>query len=51
MPVTQLLRSFWVFLDVVTLMPRMLWNTLLHDTPHGKSEPTVEAPQARRSRG
>ena len=32
-PVVTLFRVIWSFLVVITLMPLMLVNTLLHDTP------------------
>jgi hypothetical protein len=46
-PAALLGRSLGLFLDVLTLMPRMLWNTLVHDTPHGRTE-ALEARESRR---
>ena len=49
-PLKLIARSFGIFLDVATLMPRMLFNTLTHDTPHGKSGPGVETRESRRAK-
>ena len=47
-PLELLGRSFLVFMDVITLMPRMLWNTLFHGNPHGKGGITTDAKDANR---
>ena len=37
-PIWTLLRVLGLFIDVATLMIRLLFNTILYDTPHGKKE-------------
>ena len=49
-PLELVARSIGLFADVATLMPRMLWNVLTHDTPHGKGEPAGEAAAAKKNR-
>jgi len=48
-PLKLLGKSFILFWDVATLMPRMLFNTMTHNSPHGKTELSADM-QSRRDR-
>ena len=49
-PLKLLGKSFILFLDVATLMPRMLFNTMVHRSPHGKTELNADLREGRRDR-
>ena len=49
-PLRLLGKSLLLLLDVATLMPRMLFNTMLHSSPHGKTELHADLREGRRDR-
>ena len=49
-PLTLIVQILWVFLDVATLLLRMVVLTILYDTPHGKHEMMLDAGSNRESK-
>jgi hypothetical protein len=44
----DIFRCIGLFFDVATLMPRMLFNVVVYDTPHGKHEMQYESTSSTR---
>ena len=49
-PLALIAQIIWIFLDVATLLLRMVIYTFIYDTPHGKHEMMLDTSGARESK-
>jgi len=40
-PLLTFFSVVWLFLDVLTLIVRLLFNVLMHDSPHGENKELI----------